>query len=223
MKIYLDNGLPFYTAEDLRRREYVKSSVVSIVVEHLTRANNAWVFHQIEAPCLIPNDLVSSEYTDEDVFRTQDFTLKPETTSSSYEYAKYLIEHQLVNPPFCIWQFSKSFRRENDQVSQNMRFKEFYQLEFQCIVSEGTLMNYQTLAEPIAELIGKLTHLPARVVESDRLPHYSEKTLDIELKTPHKWLEVCSISKRNDVPFLYKGKNLINYEFAFGLDRLVNV
>ena len=191
--------------------------------ELLEEKNSAWQIKRIEAPTMIPHEFVSSEYTDEDVYRNQDFTMKPETTSSSYAYAQNLVEHQTIKPPFCIWQASKSYRRENDQVSANVRLKEFYQQEFQCIVAEGTNMDYHELVEPMSAFIARLTGLECRVVPSDRLPSYSEKTLDIEVKTPHKWLEICSVSKRNDVPFDWNGKKLINYEFAFGLDRLLYV
>lgn len=221
IKIYQDNGLPFYAEDEIESREYLQRSVTLTVRAGLEAANPAWQMRRIEAPTMIPDELVSAEYSDDDVYHTQDFTMKPETTSSSYAYASYLIDHQAIKPPFCIWQASKSYRRENDQVSANVRLKEFYQQEFQCIVTEDTLMDYHDLAEPLAEQISRLVGLPSRVVPSDRLPSYSEKTLDIEVRTPHKWLEICSISKRTDVPFQWNGKKLINYEFAFGLDRLV--
>lgn len=221
IKIYQDNGLPFYAEGELVLREHLKRSIELAVRAGLEAANPAWQVRRIEAPTMIPNELVSAEYSEQDVYRTQDFTMKPETTSSSYAYAGYLIEHQAIKPPFCIWQASKSYRRENDQVSANVRLKEFYQQEFQCIVTEDTLMDYMLLAGPLSKQVNKLVSLPTRVVQSDRLPSYSQKTVDIEVQTTHKWLEVCSISKRTDVPFEWNSKKLINYEFAFGLDRLI--
>ena len=58
--------------------------------------------------------------------------------------------------------------------------------------------------------------LETRCVSSDRLPSYSKQTMDIEVKTPEKWLEICSISDRTDFT-----DNIRNVEVAFGLDRLV--
>lgn len=232
LKIYNENGLPFFTADWIRDRGYVLGVVHDIVSVNLYGKNGAWRIHRIEAPSLIPTGYVSSEYDNKDVFRIWDenvapLTLRPETTASSYEYARYLLEHQEAKPPLCIWQASKSYRRENDQVSANVRLKEFYQQEFQCIVTEDTKMDYQELAQPIATEVAHLLGVETRVVESDRVPSYSQRTVDIEAKTPHKWLEVCSISKRTDVPFAWAMPNtqtekpLVNYEFAFGLDRLV--
>lgn len=233
IKIYQDNGLPFYDAAWIRDRAYIQQVIADIMTRSLKSANKAWSIHQTEAPCLIPLGYVSKEYNDEDVFRiyndesTVDFLLKPETTASSYAYARDLLDHQLVTPPLCVWQASKSFRRENDQVSANVRLKEFYQQEFQCIVTDDTKMDYHTLVPEIAKRLEKLLGHPMRVVDSDRLPSYSERTIDIEAKTKHKWLEICSISKRHDIWFTWelnaKPRTLINYEFAFGLDRCVFV
>ena len=223
IKIYEDNGLPFVDAYWLRERDYIQGSIGAEVARLLKDANPSWLVEQIEAPTMIPNHLVSAEYGEEDVFRTQDFTMKPETTNSSYEYANYLIEHQTIRPPLCVWQASKSYRRENDQVSTNVRLKEFYQQEFQCIYTSDTKKDYHELVQPLAIYLSWLLGVETRVVPSDRLPRYSEKTLDIEAKTTHKWLEVCSISKRTDVPFKWGDKALLNTEFAFGLDRLTYV
>ena len=70
---------------------------------------------------------------------------------------------------------------------------------------------------------------PARIVESDRLPSYSKRTMDIEVDNGDKWMEVCSISLRTDFDkkaiFQAKKKvvekELLVLEIAFGLDRLV--
>jgi glycyl-tRNA synthetase len=220
IKIYEDNGLPFLQESDIEFREYCIRYLTMTMQDLLLDANQNWRLYRIESPTMIPNELVSAEYSSEDVYKNQDFTMRPETTAASYAYASYMGQHQIVKPPFCVYQAAKSYRRENDQVKSNVRLKEFYQLEYQCIYTEGTQKDYHDLSEPLAEAIGKLLNLPVRVVLSDRLPSYSEKTLDIEVETPHKWLEICSISKRNDVPFTWMGKKLLNTEFAFGLDRL---
>lgn len=220
-KIYTDNGLPFYEADDLRDRAYLSLLLADSVSSALSLENKAWQFRQIESPCLIPRSYVSDEYTDEDLHVTQDFVLRPETTPASYAYAQHSLEHQASAPPLCVWQLARSFRRENDQVTANVRLKEFYQQEFQCIFTADTKNDYQKILSSLADVVAEFTGLETRIVESDRLPHYSQKTLDIEVRTSHKWLEVCSSSIRTDVPFAWNGKELRNVEFAFGVDRIL--
>jgi glycyl-tRNA synthetase len=129
-------------------------------------------------------------------------------------------------PPLVVWQISKSFRREQDQVLKNMRLKEFYQQEFQCIYSSDTLNDYQEkVLEPLRKMVEDILALPTRIVESDRLPSYSLRTMDIEVYNDDKWMEVCSISKRTDFPQKFKFKNnekdLLVLEIAFGPDRIL--
>ena len=224
MKIYAENGLPFYTASDINARLYITDQLSTEVIDILMGQNRSWCFKRIEAPILIPPNLVSSEYSKDDYYTVGEFHLRPETTAASYAYAKYLNNNLQFTPPTCIWQLAKSFRKENDQVSKNMRFKEFYQLEFQCIYTEDTKNDYQeNVLEPLRLAVQSLTTLETRIVKSDRLPSYSLRTMDIEVKAPHKWLEVCSISLRNDAPFEWNNKKLLNLEIAFGADRLALV
>jgi glycyl-tRNA synthetase len=75
------------------------------------------------------------------------------------------------------------------------------------------------------ELETKLTWLAdrrSRVVESDRLPKYSDSTIDIEVLIPSdnggRWTEIASISIRNDF-----GPNTKVLEIAVGLDRIVDI
>lgn len=229
IKIYADNGLPFQMEAEINWREFLTKQISGAMEKLLKSQNRAWIMHRIEAPSLIPTIYVSAGYASE-VFAVEEYNqpeggqliLKPETTGSSYAYAKYLMRHQRFVPPVCVWQLSKSFRRENDQVAANVRLKEFYQLEFQCIVAADSNNNYQeTILGAIADMLQLELGLKTRLVESDRLPSYSTKTMDIEVKTPKKWLEVMSCSIRDDVPFAWEDRGLINYEFAFGMDRLV--
>ncbi len=108
--------------------------------------------------------------------------LRPETTPSSYVYAQHLLNsHSGVKPPFVVWQTGKSFRREQDQVTKNMRLKEFYQQEFQCIYTADTMNDYHTaVLEPVRKMLGEMIGVPTKIVESDRLPSYSETTMDVE-------------------------------------------
>lgn len=229
--IYNFNALPFYSKKDLLLKDYLTKKIELEVQEMLVKQNKAWQFVQIEAPCLIPRELINSNYTDEDVWVQQsknhsDLVLKPETTPASYEYAKHLLEQQKQIPPFCVWQVSKSFRREQDQATKHCRFKEFYQQEFQCIYSADTKNNYQesTIAD-LAQILMDIVALPTRIVLSDRLPSYSLKTIDIEVFNGDKWMEICSVSLRKDFTYqpIIKNKvvSCLVLEIAIGIDRLI--
>lgn len=223
IKIYEANGIPFWDANQLAVRRYLQSFFARNIEEILRNKNNGFRFYELEAPCLVPSNLINKEYNQDDVFFvSEDLALRPETTMASYAYGEYLLGHDLANPPLVVHQTVKSFRKEQDQVSKNVRLKEFTQQEFQCIYTEGTLNDYmQVILEPLANLMQLEIGLETRVVESDRLPSYSTKTMDIEVRNSDKWMEICSVSNRIDVPFTWKEKNLLNVEVAIGLDRCV--
>jgi glycyl-tRNA synthetase len=222
------NGLVFWSEKEIKMRRHIEEMITDGLREILLAENKAWVFHQIEAPVLTPTEKINPNYTEEDVWLQDDRTmvLRPETTPSSYTYAEWLLDSNMVMPPFVVWQTGKSFRREQDQVTKNMRLKEFYQQEFQCIYATDTLNEYQEkVLEPLKDLVQDIIALPTRLVDSDRLPSYSLKTIDIEVDNGDKWMEVCSISKRTDFTmkkkFGSKEKEFFVLEIAMGLDRLV--
>jgi glycyl-tRNA synthetase len=234
-KVYAINGLPFFSKEELLTRKYFQDMLELNVQKILKKENSAWDVTQIEGTILTPSDKINPNYTNEDVWfqeskSDEKMVLRPETTTSSYEYAKLMMEHQEVKPPFVVWQTGKSFRREVDQSSKHCRFKEFYQQEFQCFYTSDTKNDYQeAVLEPLRKLVERMVGLPARIVESDRLPSYSMRTMDIEVDNGDKWMEICSISVRTDFDktaiFQAKKKvvekDLLVLEIAFGLDRLV--
>ena len=83
---------------------------------------------------------------------------------------------------------------------------------------------------PVERMLGDVIGLPTRCVESDRLPSYSLRTMDIEVYYGDRWMEICSISKRTDFPikFKYQTKkretieaDVLVLEIAIGLDRVV--
>jgi len=237
MKTLFDiNGLCFWDEKEIRTRNYMIETFESEIKNILLNENSAWKFHKIEAPLLNPSSLINANYTNEDIFVQENINnetplvLRPETTPSSYVYAQHLLNSYITMPPFVVWQAGKSFRREQDQVSKNMRLKEFYQQEFQCIYTKDTMNDYQeNVLESIRKMLGNAIGLPTRIVESDRLPSYSLRTMDVEVDNGDKWMEVCSISKRIDFPqnavFQAKGKSiekeLFVLEIAIGLDRCV--
>ncbi len=211
------NGLLSLTQQEIIDQDYIKKSVIYNVQQILLNQNRGWLFEEIEGTVLVPNELINPEYSEEDYFKVNDqLSLKPETTALSYSYAHSLLQHS-TRAPLCVYQASKSFRKEQDQATKHMRLKEFKQLEFQCIYSVTTKNDYQanTIMQ-LANFVKNLLRLNTRVVLSDRLPSYSIKTIDIEVDNGEKWMEICSISVRNDFD-----SNHLVLEIAFGLDRLL--
>ena len=273
IKLYEINGLMFWNEKEIKYRNYIKQIFIDDIEAILRAENRAWHFFEIEAPLLIPRELINQNYTNGDIWAqeaTRDVTdseelidlshkatngdldaavdilkkmssinikeketelvLRPETTPASYAFACHMLNTNQILPPFCIHQTGKSFRREQDQVLKNMRLKEFYQQEFQCIYSADTLNDYQEkILEPLRVMFQKVIGLPARIVESDRLPSYSQRTMDIEIDNGDKWMEICSISKRTDFPQKVKfqgksgvtEKDMLVLEIAIGLDRCI--
>ncbi len=235
--LYNVNSLVIWEEKDIRLKRWIEDTLKEEIKSILLSLNPRWEFFQIEAPSLIPLDLINDNYTSEDVWvqETKSDTdvklvLKPETTPSSYIYAEYLLDNNQVLPPFVVWQTSKSFRREQDQTIKHMRLKEFTQTEFQCIYSADTLNDYQErVLEPIRKMFEDIISMPCRIIESDRLPDYSLRTMDIEVWNEDKWMEICSISKRKDFTkkaiFSVKSKvvekELLVLEIATSSDRIV--
>ena len=212
--LYDYNALPFYDEEDLVQRDRFTHAIARHVARLLLAENPAWTFHRIEAPCLLPRALVNPNYTDEDLWaqdsadHNRALVLKPETTPSTYAWLRDRLSHSTIRPPVCAWQLSKSFRREADQPTKHCRFKEFYQQEFQCLYTADTKNDYfARIIRPLAQAFALEVCCPTRLVVSDRLPDYSEKTWDIEVWNSEKWMEVASISVRHDFPVMFRIKD----------------
>lgn len=231
--IYAQNGLVFWTEKEISLRERFRDFFASEMRAALLSTNPAWKIQQIEAPLLTPRDKINPNYTNEDVWiqDENDLVLRPETTPGSFTYLEWCFNNQREKPPICVWQAGKSFRKEQDQVSKNMRLKEFYQQEFQCVYTDDSGNDYFGQLLPFVErMIWEMVGLPTRIVESDRLPSYSLKTMDVEVNNGDKWMEVSSISLRKDftakAKFLTKNKgeverSVLVVEVAIGLDRCV--
>ena len=222
-------GLLFWNKEQIQKRGFIKDYLVKSIENILLNINQAWKFEEWEAPILTPPELINKNYKDKDYFNIIDIngrmywkelSLRPETTNGSYIIARKLLQEG-YKLPLCIYQAGKSFRREQSEQSmqKHKRFTEFYQLEFQCLYSSNSKANYyQEIIDKLPKYIEKLLKINVRVIQSDTLPDYSNKTFDIEAETPEKWLEICSISDRKDYACDIK-----NIEIAFGLDRLILV
>jgi glycyl-tRNA synthetase len=239
LSLYNANGLVSWTAREIRLREMMIAHFAAEVTDFLKAANGAWDIRRIEAPVLVPRALISPAYGPEDIFVQQqlsphdvELVLRPETTPATYAYMQHLLAgHPPARPPFCVWQAGKSFRREQDQATKHMRLKEFWQMEFQCAFTADTANDYHAAAlEPVRRMIGAMVPLPTRIVPSDRLPAYSQVTMDVEVDNGDKWMEIASISRRTDFPqtisFPTKGGaprelEVLVLEIAIGLDRCV--
>lgn len=214
--LYERNGLVFWTQEEIKLRRMFEDYFSTEILACLRKQNAAFQMIQVEAPLLTPLELINKNYTREDLWAFDDLVLRPETTCGSYFYAKHILSGYneiKQKPPVVIWQHGKSFRKEQDQVLKNMRLKEFYQLEFQIIFSPNTandysILLYQRVKEIISNMIGN-----CRLEESDRLPDYSEETVDVICESSE--MEVCSMSKRKDL----EGYKVI--EIAIGTDRCI--
>lgn len=215
--LYNSNGLVFWSEEEIRLREMFKQHLVSALSSNLKIQNRGFEFIQVEAPLITPRIFINKNYTDEDMFvLDENFVLRPETTMGSYAAILELLSphnERKIKPPVVVWQHGKSFRKEQDQPTKFMRLKEFYQLEFQIAYGISTMNDYSVSLIPamqkaIADMIG-----PCKVEPSDRLPDYSESTMDIICEKSS--MEVASISKRKDL------SGLKVLEVAIGTDRLV--
>lgn len=214
-----------WTEAELEHRDLAQNAIVACVKRSLSEANRAWTFQRIEAPMLMPRAHMSAEYTDDDIWTTNvvlaehAFALRAETTPSTYATIRALYPRlEALKPPRCFWQVGKSFRREPQSSANRLRFFEFTQLEFQSLYSVDTKADYRAMIlDQVKDTLSWLCRSEARIVESDRLPSYSESTLDVEVRHRDDWREVASISIRTDFePF----KNL---EIAVGLDRIVAI
>ncbi len=216
-------GLRFWHEDELLLREAIVPRMAWHVESTLRTVNPAWQSVRCEGPILHPRGQISSAYTDDDIFVTNDtrggeqLCLRAETTPSSYAYARWTRKKL----PLCVWQAGISSRRETSDgaSASKLRFNSFWQLEFQCIYSLGTKADYRAALMPVVEReIQRFTGAATRVADSDRLPAYSESTLDIEAMYNGKWREMASCSIRND----YSEDTRV-CEIAIGLDRVVTL
>jgi glycyl-tRNA synthetase len=229
LAIYPLAGLRFWTQQEIALREQYVQRLSYVVEDTLTEINPAWYFARVEGPLLVPHTEINPNYTGDDVFETNHdamggrLCLRAETTATTYAYARHINQSdRRARFPLCVWQLGKSFRRElvDGATAGRLRYNEFYQLEFQCIFSNGTKADYMTaLVDSIGVELQSITGLETRLVDSDRLPSYSTRTLDIEAKTSDgKWRELASCSLRTD----FSPDHTVA-EIAIGMDRVMDI
>ena len=242
------NGLICYTEADIRAREYLIQTISHHMRDWMRKLNPQIEFERVETPCMIPLAVAQAHVNANfplwhasggpveqiEDYDDEHFWLRPESTAGTYLMFDVLFPQDKQfrkRLPFCLWQAGLSFRREQDKTFSNLRFKQFYQLEFQLAYAEGTKADYHEHAvEGIMELMEFLFPLwnqlgllggnglwAIKVGEErahdqpqiEKLPFYSSQTTDIYIGSR----EVVAISTRTDfkVPVL---------EISCGLDRL---
>lgn len=220
-------GLRFWDDWEIELREMMVPIFARAVRDPLMTMNRAWSFYRMEGPILTPRSFVSPAYDGDDIWLLRaglaedEAVLRAETTPSSYEYVRFLMSRaRNVKPPLCVWQVGKSFRRETSDGANwggELRAMEFYQQEFQCVFANTTKADYRS---PVIQnlRVAVERYAPTRVVVSDRLPAYSQSTLDIECHWNGKWKEIASVSLRTD----FSDEHTV-LEVAIGLDRMVTI
>lgn len=66
--IYEINNLPFWDEADIQERDRLQASFAEKIRAALQERNRAWKVSRIEAPMLIPRDLLSEAYSDDQIF-----------------------------------------------------------------------------------------------------------------------------------------------------------
>lgn len=239
LNVYNVNSLVHWEEREIHLRERMVGFFAEEVRYFLRSTNPAWDVRRVEAPALMPRELVGAAYSNADIWVQEQvaagdapLVLRPETTPSTYRYMQHLLAiHSGTRLPLCVWQAGKSYRREQDQPAKHVRLKEFWQLEFQCAFTADSGNDYHAASlEPVRRMIASIIHLPTRIVPSDRLPAYSQVTVDVEVDNGDKWMEVCSVSRRADFPQRYRAParkgvavehDVLVLEIAIGLDRCV--
>ena len=239
LNLFNVNSLVHWEEREINMRDHMVRFISEEVRSFLRAVNPGWDVRRVEAPALTPRALISDAYTNADIWAQEQLTeteaplvLRPETTPSTYVYMQHILgNHSRTRLPLCVWQAGRSYRREQEQPTKHMRLKEFWQLEFQCAYTADSGNDYHAAAlEPVRRMIAALIPLPTRIVPSDRLPAYSQTTVDVEVDNGDKWMEVCSISRRTDFPERYRTQpkkgpvveqDVLVLEIAIGLDRCV--
>lgn len=221
--IYNKNWLIFFEEKEINFRNRCEEEIKEVVYSSLKKQNRSFEIIKIEAPQLTPSELISSEYSENDYYNLWDISLRPETTMGTFEYAQDLLKGGYSDikyrVPIIIYQHWKSFRREQDQPTKFMRLKEFHQLEFQCLFYPDTANDYTIeLFQNVSDIIEKLIGKKCRLEQSDRIPHYSEDTIDVICEENN--MEVCSMSIRKDWPIVNWVKMKV-IEIAVWTDRLI--
>lgn len=210
-------GFVVYDEADIKARQIIVEIFTHRLKSRLQKLNPAINFMQIETPISIPEKAVQGHkkigFDLVEVKYKHPMYLRPETPWGTYQYFldKWPMENKRKKIcPIVLWQCGKSFRNEQERPFGELRFKEFYQLEYQLIYTLDTKADYFGAAcDSAYQAVMEITGRAAAENVTD-LAHYSERTWDI-YNGDH---EVAAVSLRNDL----EGYAVV--EVSVGLDRL---
>ena len=239
--LYERNGIMFWNKYAVQLRDSIEDKIVLAMQEAIWEfygdkfngnPGELWRWHQIDAPILTPDGLVSEQYDRNRMYGTRDdLVLRPQTTPGSFKYARTKIENNYRSDswwPFVVWQHGKSFRREQTKTRKHQRLKEFYQLEIQLFDRPCRFTNQAEMMKVIQGLKKAIQFFVGRCKVVDaKAPSYAEWTKDIVLSKTG--MELASISLRNDFNLRHnadvrdpsRGSEIVCLEFAIGTDRVV--
>ena len=224
------NGLIYYSEADIDAREFLIRTIARELRDAMRQLNRGIDFIRIETPCLIPQSIAQPhldasfalwEVSNKD--EEARLWLRPESTHCTYAMFRELFpESSRLKKvlPLCLWQVGLSFRVEQDKTFRNLRFKQFYLMEFQLAYAPGTMADYH--AHAVAAMKKILSRLFPQWDKEDiysmdledesEIPFYSEKTTDLFVLDR----EVIAISNRTDFEYPI-------LEISCGLDRLLAI
>lgn len=232
------NGLVYYDEADIEAREFLIRFISRELRDAMRQLNRGIDFVRVETPSLIPQQIaqphIDAKFPLWQVAWKQDtdalipeevtgFYLRPESTHCTYAMFRELYPESLRLKkvlPLCLWQAGLSFRVEQDKTFRNLRFKQFYQMEFQLAYAEGTKADYHSHAvRAIKDILWKLfpqwtpDHIYSVDLEHENeIPFYSEQTTDLYVLDR----EVVAISNRTDFEYPI-------LEISCGMDRLLAI
>ena len=218
------NGLPIWDEIHIARRDmwirlletYFRSALF-----HMRRLPVEMV--RVEAPVIQPNIMGGDMAAQATTGGMEGLVCRNETTAGSYAAAQNYIRGG-CRLPLVVWQTGISVRDEQDFPMRHLRFRAFWQCEFQMFFRADTKDDYfPRMAEYLAAFLKN--HFDSiRLTPSDTLPPYSEETIDLVVDAEKKGdeMELASFSRRKDFLFRQPGSGQVIKvaEFAFGLDRL---
>jgi glycyl-tRNA synthetase len=127
--------------------------------------------------------------------------LRPESAQGIYVNFKNVLETARQKVPFGIAQIGKAFRNEINTKNFLFRTREFEQYEMQYFVKPGTEMEwFDYWKEQRWNFYTELGMKPEnmRFKIHDKLAHYANKAVDIEVQFPFGWGEIEGIHSRTD-------------------------
>ena len=219
-------GFVVYDEQSLMARRLVIELFTSSLYHALIDMNRAIRFFQVETPVTMRREALKEhrrigfDLIEANSRERTDY-LRPETTYGSY--AAFDVMYPMLNQkkkacPLVVWQYGKAFRDEQNRPFNELRYREFYQLEYQLIHSPDTKADYfkacvtETLMAALRLIRPDRWNLEENAVpvSDDDLAHYSEKTTDIMIGGH----EVAAVSLRTDL------EDFKVVEISIGLDRM---